>query len=115
MEQDSLKATEDQPPAVSGQEESETEECTQTENTHLEEDKQNEMNIHTPDSAQTAPKCRRKASQEQQDSQGACAVEEAENRSGVHPFFISPTEKITTHEQDKTDVTCYIFFNLNSQ
>lgn len=84
MEQDCLEATEDQPPAVSGQEESEIEECTQTGNTHLEEEKQNEMNIHTTDSAQAATKCRGNATQEQQDSRGACVVEEAANRSGVH-------------------------------
>ncbi|XP_018538114.1 leukocyte receptor cluster member 9 isoform X1 [Lates calcarifer] len=77
---DCLKTTEEQPPAVNGQEEGETEERTQTENTHLEEEEQNEMNIYTPDSTQPAPKCRGDASQQQQESRGACVVEEAANR-----------------------------------
>lgn len=95
LEQDILEVTEDQPPAASGQEERETEECTQTEYAHLEEEKQNEMNICPPESAQAAPKCGHNTSQEQEDSQGACVAEEASNRCGVHfhPFFpISLTE-----------------------
>lgn len=84
QQQDLLKTTEEQPPAVRGQEESETEECTHTESTHLEEEEQSEMNIHTPDFTQPAPKCRGNTSQEQQESQGACVVEEAAIRSGVH-------------------------------
>ncbi|CAK6966130.1 leukocyte receptor cluster member 9 [Scomber scombrus] len=93
LEQDCLEVTEDQPPAASGQEERETEECTQTENTHLEEEKQNEMNIYAPDSAQAAPKCRCDASQEQEDSQGACVAEEASNRLNESRDQLSSSQK----------------------
>ncbi|XP_029360533.1 leukocyte receptor cluster member 9 [Echeneis naucrates] len=79
QEKDCIITTEEQPPAVSGQKGSEIEECAHTENTHLEEEEQKGMNIHTPDSVQPASMCRGNASQEQQ-SQGACVVEEAANR-----------------------------------
>ncbi|XP_053182545.1 leukocyte receptor cluster member 9 [Scomber japonicus] len=93
LEQDILEVTEDQPPAASGQEERETEECSQTEYTHLEEEKQNEMNICPPDSAQAAPKCRHNTSQEQEDSQGACVAEEASNRLNESTGQMSSSQK----------------------
>lgn len=69
----------DQPPAevLHLQEESETEECAPTDYTHLEEEKPSGMNTQTPDSTQPAPKCRGDTSQEQQESRGACVMEEA--------------------------------------
>ncbi len=90
QQQDLLKTTEEQPPAVRGQDESETEECIHTKSTHLEEEEHNEMNIHTPDSTLPALKCRGNTSQE---SRGACVVEEATIRSGVHGrTFLNLTE-----------------------
>lgn len=74
-----LETTTEQPPAVSGQDEG----CTRTGSTHLEEEEQNEMNIHTPESALPPPECKGNSSQEQQESQGSCVVEEAADRSGV--------------------------------
>ncbi|XP_051261410.1 leukocyte receptor cluster member 9 isoform X2 [Dicentrarchus labrax] len=79
QQQDLPQPTEERPPAVRGQEENETEDCTHTENTHLEGEKPSEMNIHNLDSTQ-APKCKGNTSQEQQESQGACVTEEAEIR-----------------------------------
>ncbi|KAK2910153.1 leukocyte receptor cluster member 9 isoform X2 [Channa argus] len=79
QQQECLKTTKEWTSAVCGQEENEAE-CTHTESTHLEEEKTNEMNIHTPGTTQLAPKCRGKISQEQQESQGACVEEEAPNR-----------------------------------
>ncbi|KAG7475962.1 hypothetical protein JOB18_041516 [Solea senegalensis] len=78
-QQDCLKTTEEQPPAGSGEEECDTGECTPTENTHLEEEKQNEMNIQSPDSTQTALKCGGNTAEEQQESQRTCVVMEAAN------------------------------------
>lgn len=92
QQQDCLKTTEERPPAASGKEGSDTEEITLTENTHLEEEEQNEMNIHTPDSTQTPPTCRENASQEHRESQGAFAVEEAANRSGDNVPPLNLTE-----------------------
>lgn len=78
QQQDGLETTEEQPPEVSMQEESETEACALTENTHLEKEKQSEMNSYTPDSTQPPPKCRENSSQEQLESRGGkCVVEEA--------------------------------------
>ncbi|XP_060906340.1 leukocyte receptor cluster member 9 [Labrus mixtus] len=80
-QQELLKTTEEQPPAACGQEESETDECIHTEDTHLEEEKQREMNIYTADStAAASPQCRKDTSQEQQETQGACVTEEADKR-----------------------------------
>ncbi|XP_056236397.1 leukocyte receptor cluster member 9 isoform X1 [Seriola aureovittata] len=90
QQQDGIKTTE--VTEVSGQEESETEECAQTGNTHLEEKEQNEMNIHTPDSTQPPPTCRGNASQEQQ-SRGACVVEEAANRVKASTEQMSSLQK----------------------
>ncbi|KAM7420949.1 hypothetical protein PAMA_015245 [Pampus argenteus] len=97
LDQDCLEATDDQPPAVSGQEESVTEACTQIENTHLEEEKQNEMNIHSPDSAQAA--------QEQHVSQGDCVVKEAANRFKVSTDQMSSSQKegVSVKEEGKED------------
>ncbi|KAG7237639.1 hypothetical protein INR49_032085 [Caranx melampygus] len=99
---DSATTTEEQPPAVSGQEESEIEECSQTENAHLEEEAQNEMNIHTPDSTQPAPECGGNASQEQQ-SRGAYVVEEAANRPKPSAEQISSFQKegVTVKEAEE--------------
>ncbi|KAM7383359.1 hypothetical protein PAMP_003020 [Pampus punctatissimus] len=98
LDQDCLEATDDRPPAVSGQEESETEECahTQIENAHLEEEKQNAMNIHSPDSAQAA--------QEQHVSQGDCVVKEA-NRLKVSTDQMSSPQKegASVKEEGKED------------
>ncbi|XP_031155305.1 leukocyte receptor cluster member 9 isoform X1 [Sander lucioperca] len=85
--------TEDQPPAVRGQEGSETDECTHTENTHLEEEKQSEMNTHTPDSTQPAPKCQGNTSLEQLESQGACVLEEAAMRPTASTNQMSLSQK----------------------
>lgn len=70
--QDDVETTEDQPPAISGQQESETKECTHTEAAHLEGD-----DTHTLDSTQEAPKRGGNASPEQRESRGACVAEEA--------------------------------------
>ncbi|XP_040899989.1 leukocyte receptor cluster member 9 isoform X2 [Toxotes jaculatrix] len=95
----------EQPPAVSGQEESETEECTHTESTHLEEEKQNEMDIHTPDSRQSAPKCKGNVSQEQQESRRACVVEEAANRlkASTDKMFSTQKEGVTVKEEGEKE------------
>uniref|UniRef100_A0A8D3AP16 C3H1-type domain-containing protein n=2 Tax=Scophthalmus maximus TaxID=52904 RepID=A0A8D3AP16_SCOMX len=95
QQQDCLKTTEERPPAASGKEGSDTEEITLTENTHLEEEEQNEMNIHTPDSTQTPPTCRENASQEHRESQGAFAVEEAANRHKDSTDKMSQKEGVT--------------------
>ncbi|XP_034465719.1 leukocyte receptor cluster member 9 [Hippoglossus hippoglossus] len=92
-QQDGLKTTEEQPPAVSGEEGSDTGECADTQNTHLEEEKQNEMNIHVPDSTGT------NTSQEQLESQGACVVEEAANRLNDSTDKMSPKEQETVKEE----------------
>lgn len=75
----------DQPPALCGREESETDDCVHSEDTHLDEEKQREMNIHSADSAAAAaaPQCRRDTSQEQQEARGACVMEEAHNSLGA--------------------------------
>ncbi len=83
-QQQNHESTEEQPSVVLGQEESETEECTQTENTHLEGEKTSEMNVHSPDSTQPAPNCRGNTSQEQRESRGVCVTEEAAVRCVVH-------------------------------
>ncbi|KAM9353481.1 leukocyte receptor cluster member 9 [Symphorus nematophorus] len=93
QEQQDLKITEEQPPAVRGQEESETEECTHTENTHLEEEKPSTMIIHTPNATQPAPKCRGNTSQEQQESRGACVPEEAAIRLEASSDQMSQSQK----------------------
>uniref|UniRef100_UPI0009B31948 leukocyte receptor cluster member 9 n=1 Tax=Monopterus albus TaxID=43700 RepID=UPI0009B31948 len=99
-----LKTTEDQPPAVSGQEESETGECAHTESTHLEEAMQDEMNIHTPDSTQPASKCRGNTSQEQQDSGGAHVVEEAANRlQTTTDQILLQTEGVSVKEEGEEE------------
>ncbi|CAJ1062403.1 leukocyte receptor cluster member 9 isoform X3 [Xyrichtys novacula] len=79
-QQECFETPEDQPPAVCRQEERETDECIHTQDTHLDEEKQREMNIHTPDSTAAAPQCGRDTSQEQQEAQGACVTEEADKR-----------------------------------
>ncbi|XP_030606383.1 leukocyte receptor cluster member 9 isoform X1 [Archocentrus centrarchus] len=84
-----LETTAEQPPAVSGQEEG----CARTGNTHLEEEKQNQMNIHTPESAPPAPECKGNTSQEQQESQGSCVVEEAADRHQVSADQSSSTQE----------------------
>ncbi|XP_045901148.1 leukocyte receptor cluster member 9 isoform X1 [Micropterus dolomieu] len=93
QQQDLLNTTEEQPPAVCGQEESETEDCSNTKNTHLEEEKPSERNTHTPDSAQAAPKCRGNTSQEQQESRGARVLEEAVIRLEVSIDQMSLSQK----------------------
>lgn len=70
------------------QEESENEASPHTESTHLEKEKPNGMNIHTPDSTQLLPKCGENISQEHPHSQGACVEEEAANRSGIHSHLL---------------------------
>lgn len=71
-----MNSTEEELSGVNGQDEME-------ENAHLEEeDKQNEMNVETSDSSQPGLGCRGNNSLEQQESQGACVVEEAVNRYG---------------------------------
>ncbi|KAK5862187.1 hypothetical protein PBY51_017610 [Eleginops maclovinus] len=54
-----MNTEEQQPPAVSEllQDECDTEECTQTESTHQEEEEQSVMNIHSPAQTQAAPEC----------------------------------------------------------
>ncbi|XP_070768143.1 leukocyte receptor cluster member 9 [Enoplosus armatus] len=105
QQQDLLKTTEEQPPAVRGQEESETEECTQKENTHLEEEKPSEMNIHTPDSTQPAPKCKGNTSQEQQESRGACVTEEAAVRleAATDQMALSQKEGASVKEEGEEE------------
>uniref|UniRef100_A0AAQ6IF34 C3H1-type domain-containing protein n=1 Tax=Anabas testudineus TaxID=64144 RepID=A0AAQ6IF34_ANATE len=98
QQQDCLKTTEEQPSAVSGQEEIHREACTHTESAHLEKEKPNGMNIRTPDSTQPVPKCRENISQEQQDSQGACVEEEAANR------FQTSTDEITSCQKEGASV-----------
>uniref|UniRef100_UPI003AADF6BE leukocyte receptor cluster member 9 isoform X1 n=1 Tax=Centroberyx gerrardi TaxID=166262 RepID=UPI003AADF6BE len=70
LKQDPFQTTEDQLPAVSGQVESETEECSHTESTHLEEERENEMNIHIPESTQSALKRSGSNPQEEQEARG---------------------------------------------
>ncbi|XP_029929147.1 leukocyte receptor cluster member 9 isoform X2 [Myripristis murdjan] len=70
--------TQDQLSTVSGQVESERQECAHTESTHLEEEKQNEMNIHTHESTQAPLKFTGTTHQGQQEAGGeSSAVEEA--------------------------------------
>ncbi|XP_041844344.1 leukocyte receptor cluster member 9 isoform X2 [Melanotaenia boesemani] len=71
---DSRETAEDQPAAVSGQHEGETEDFTHNKNSHLEED--NEM-IHTEDSTHSVAECEGNTSQT---SLGARVAEEAANR-----------------------------------
>ncbi|XP_059196035.1 leukocyte receptor cluster member 9 [Centropristis striata] len=93
QQQDGLDTTEEQPPAVSGQEGNETEQCAQTENKHLEEERQ--MKTHTSDATQPAPKCRGNTSQEQQEAAGgaACVMEEAEIRPEASTDQMSVSQK----------------------
>ncbi|XP_076594328.1 leukocyte receptor cluster member 9 [Chaetodon auriga] len=90
-QQQDLKTTEGQPPAVCGQEEAETEECSHTESTHLEEEKPS-------DSTQPAPKCRENTFQ---DSQGACVTEEAAIRlkASTDQMSLSPEEGASVKEE----------------
>ncbi|XP_069551915.1 leukocyte receptor cluster member 9 isoform X1 [Brachyistius frenatus] len=100
-QQDGLKTTEEQPPVVSGQEESETEECAPANNTHLEEEKQSDF-------SQTAPKCRKNTSQEQQESRQPCVVEEAANRPQASTDQTSPSpqkEELTVKEEGEEETS----------
>ncbi|XP_034409300.1 leukocyte receptor cluster member 9 isoform X2 [Cyclopterus lumpus] len=85
------------------QEESDTEECAPTENTHLEEEKQSGMYTQTPDSTQPAPKCRGDTSQEQQDSRGACLLEEAAIRheASKDQMSLSQSEEASVKEGEE--------------
>ncbi|KAF7655554.1 hypothetical protein LDENG_00054470 [Lucifuga dentata] len=78
LKADGLETTEDRPTVVSRQTESETKECVQVQNTHLEEE--DGMTIHSPGSTQPAHKYRGSTSQEHQESQGECVVEDDANR-----------------------------------
>ncbi|XP_032375211.1 leukocyte receptor cluster member 9 isoform X2 [Etheostoma spectabile] len=91
--QDRLITTEDQPPGVCGQEESKTDECTHTENTHLEEEKPTEMNTFTPDSTQSSPKCQGNTSPEQLESQVTCILEEGAMRPTASTNQMSLSQK----------------------
>ncbi|XP_037640832.1 leukocyte receptor cluster member 9 isoform X1 [Sebastes umbrosus] len=90
QQQDGLKTTEEQPPAVSLHLQ---EESAHTESTHLEEEKQSEMNTHTPDSTPPAPECQGNISQEQQESRGTCVVEEAATRPEASTDQMSSSQK----------------------
>lgn len=79
-QQELLKATEEEPAGVRGQEESGTDICIHKKDTHLDEEMQREMNIHTPDSTPAASQCGRDTSQEQQEARGACVMEDADER-----------------------------------
>ncbi|XP_026172912.1 leukocyte receptor cluster member 9 isoform X2 [Mastacembelus armatus] len=83
--QDCIETTEEQPPAVSGQERSG--------NTHLGEEKQNQMNIHTPESTVPAQECRKNTSEEKQESRRACVAEEAANRQQTSTDQVSSSQK----------------------
>nr|XP_046255709.1 leukocyte receptor cluster member 9 isoform X1 [Scatophagus argus] len=102
-QQQDLKTTEEQPPALCGQKESETEKCIHNQNPHLEEGNPNEMNIHTPDSAQPAPKCRENTSREQQESRGACVAEEATIRPEASTDQMSLSQKMGTSVKEEAD------------
>lgn len=93
-----LETAEDQPPSVRGQEESETEECTQTETTHLEGD-----DVHSPDSTQAAPKRGGNASLEQQESRGACVAEEAAISATASTEQASSPQREGTGEQQEAE------------
>ncbi|KAI3361095.1 hypothetical protein L3Q82_013295, partial [Scortum barcoo] len=101
QQQDPPKTTEEQPPTVCGQKESETEECAHTESTHLEEDEQSEMNIHTPDSTQLVSKCKGNTPQEQQESRGPCVVEEAATRLETSTDRLSLSQEDGANSQEK--------------
>uniref|UniRef100_UPI0037E9B92A leukocyte receptor cluster member 9 n=1 Tax=Semicossyphus pulcher TaxID=241346 RepID=UPI0037E9B92A len=98
QQEDLPQTTEEQPPAVRGQEEGETDECIHTEDTHLDQEKQREMNIYTPDSTPAAPECKRDTSQEQQEARGACVMEEAANR------FEAPTDEMSSSQKEGESV-----------
>ncbi|XP_034030528.1 leukocyte receptor cluster member 9 [Thalassophryne amazonica] len=70
--QEGLDTAEDNPPAVGVLEESGTEARSSAENEHLEEEKQNDINVETPDSTQPTLNT-------QQESGGVHVMEEAEN------------------------------------
>lgn len=55
-------------------------------------EKQNETNIHTPESAPPPPECTGNTSQEQQESRGPCVEEEAADRSGVRVARLNITQ-----------------------
>lgn len=95
-QQELLEATEEQPPAVRGQEERETDDCIHTEDTHLDEKRQREMNIYTSDSTPAAPQSGRDTSQEQQEARGACVMEDADER-----LESSVEEKASPQEEDE--------------
>ncbi|XP_041650046.1 leukocyte receptor cluster member 9 isoform X2 [Cheilinus undulatus] len=71
------KITGNQPPVGCGQDESGTDDCVHWKDTHLDETKQREMNIHTPDSSAATLQCGRDTSQEQKTQ--ACVMEEYHN------------------------------------
>ncbi|TNN81049.1 Leukocyte receptor cluster member 9 [Liparis tanakae] len=98
----------DQPPAevLHLQEEGEIEECAPTDYTHLEEEEPGGMKTQTPDSTQPAPKCRRDTSQEQQESGGACVMEEAAIRpeASKDQMTSSQSEEAGVKEGEEEDL-----------
>ncbi|KAM3614083.1 uncharacterized protein V6R79_009864 [Siganus canaliculatus] len=81
----------EQPPAVPGREDGETEECTLPENTHLEEEKPGEMNIQTPDSM------------DPQESQRACVAEEAAVRPEASAEQASSSQREGGNDKQEAD------------
>ncbi|XP_030250315.1 leukocyte receptor cluster member 9 isoform X2 [Sparus aurata] len=77
--QQGLETTEEQPPVVCGQ--SETEECTCAKNTHLEEERLSNMNDYNPESTQPDPKSPAHTSQEQQESRRARSQDSTDQTS----------------------------------
>ncbi|XP_034552822.1 leukocyte receptor cluster member 9 isoform X2 [Notolabrus celidotus] len=105
-EQQELPRTiEEQPPAVCGQKESESGECIHTEDTHLDEEKQREMNIHTPDSTPAAPQCGRDTSQEKQEARGACVMEDPDKRLESSTDYMSSSQKEEKEEEGVKEET----------
>ncbi|XP_074539532.1 leukocyte receptor cluster member 9 isoform X2 [Halichoeres trimaculatus] len=105
-QQEPLETTEEQPPAARGQEEGETDDCIHTEDTHLDEEKQREMNIHTCDSTPAAPQCRGETSQEQQEAQGACVMEDADKRlESLTDEMASPQKEDGIKEETEEDIS----------
>ncbi|XP_070691444.1 leukocyte receptor cluster member 9 [Pempheris klunzingeri] len=91
----------EQPPAVCEQGEGQTDGCVHTQNTHLVEEEQSEMNIHTPDVTEATPMCGENTSQEQQESRGACVTEEAANRLMASTEQMSLSQKDGASEKDE--------------
>ncbi|KAM9310350.1 leukocyte receptor cluster member 9 isoform 2-T2 [Pholidichthys leucotaenia] len=104
QQQDHAKVMELEAPGGSMQEEDETDVCTHTEDTHLEEEKQHVMNIHAPDSILPAPVCKGNGSQEHQESQGACVVEEAANSPQVSANPSPSFQKNELGEEEEKEV-----------